>query len=668
MANRYWVNGGSGLWNNTNNWSATSGGPSGASVPTSADDVFFDNLGNSNSTVNAAITVRSITCGVGYTSNLAVNNILVVLNGLQLSIGMTTSGSSRIQLQSGNLRSNGVNINSLEFCSIVTPTFTLLDNCAIGGLIFTPQGGIITINGFAIDVGGTISQNGFNQSMAVKGTTVLNINGTGNQSFLGMNSPLGLVTNINKASGTFTIGDWFLSTGCILTYVTGTVVCTGTLQITGNVTLNTSGISWLNLRFANSGTSNLTFTSAFTLTGQLSFTNTVVSIITFIGAGFFTSCGSIAYNSQNITTVNLVNDLTTGNFSVSGGASVKTLNGGSIFINGNLTMSATITGNATLIMSGTGTWSGAAGSLAIDLVFNTAGTITVSGIVTFGGSNKTMTYTAGTMITTGGILRLGTNCSLNLSGMIWDSIITYTSNPVYTLTSNLRANSFATTVNGSVTFNGNIFYLNSLNLIQTTTTNINGTTQFILDGTGTITGGFTTGSIRVPLVINTLGTITFSGSIHIESTFIYIQGTINPDASTFKISGELQSNNTGLNFYILRFDANITNTGTHGWATQILDSATGTHTYKAGNTYVINNLLQLLGTAAARITMLSDTPGSRANFILASSATQTVGYVTATDIDSSGGDRVWDWQGALSNTLNWNVLTANIKEAYTFIN
>jgi len=43
MANRYWV-GGSGQWdqNNTNNWSTTSGGASGASAPTDVDDVFFD--------------------------------------------------------------------------------------------------------------------------------------------------------------------------------------------------------------------------------------------------------------------------------------------------------------------------------------------------------------------------------------------------------------------------------------------------------------------------------------------------------------------------------------------------------------------------------------------------------------------------------------------------
>lgn len=42
MANRYWV-GGTGNWSdNTNHWSDASGGSPGASVPTSSDNVFFD--------------------------------------------------------------------------------------------------------------------------------------------------------------------------------------------------------------------------------------------------------------------------------------------------------------------------------------------------------------------------------------------------------------------------------------------------------------------------------------------------------------------------------------------------------------------------------------------------------------------------------------------------
>lgn len=45
MADRYWV-GGNGSWSSTNSWSTISGGASGASVPTSSDNVIFD--ANSN--------------------------------------------------------------------------------------------------------------------------------------------------------------------------------------------------------------------------------------------------------------------------------------------------------------------------------------------------------------------------------------------------------------------------------------------------------------------------------------------------------------------------------------------------------------------------------------------------------------------------------------------
>lgn len=41
MANRYWV-GNTGLWDDTDHWSLTSGGVGGASIPTINDDVFID--------------------------------------------------------------------------------------------------------------------------------------------------------------------------------------------------------------------------------------------------------------------------------------------------------------------------------------------------------------------------------------------------------------------------------------------------------------------------------------------------------------------------------------------------------------------------------------------------------------------------------------------------
>lgn len=57
MADRYWV-GGTGTWNDTSTsvWSTSSGGASGASVPTSADNVFFDQAGPY--TVTTAVSER----------------------------------------------------------------------------------------------------------------------------------------------------------------------------------------------------------------------------------------------------------------------------------------------------------------------------------------------------------------------------------------------------------------------------------------------------------------------------------------------------------------------------------------------------------------------------------------------------------------------------------
>lgn len=62
MANRYWV-GGAGTWDasSTTNWSTSSGGAGGASVPTAADDVYFDaNSGTGTVTLsNLSVTANS---------------------------------------------------------------------------------------------------------------------------------------------------------------------------------------------------------------------------------------------------------------------------------------------------------------------------------------------------------------------------------------------------------------------------------------------------------------------------------------------------------------------------------------------------------------------------------------------------------------------------------
>lgn len=66
MADRYWV-GGTGTWNTTSttNWSASSGGASGASVPTASDSVIFDQSSTYTVTLTGALTCLNFTVSAG---------------------------------------------------------------------------------------------------------------------------------------------------------------------------------------------------------------------------------------------------------------------------------------------------------------------------------------------------------------------------------------------------------------------------------------------------------------------------------------------------------------------------------------------------------------------------------------------------------------------------
>ena len=90
MADRYWV-GGTENWDGTagTKWAATSGGAGGESVPTSADDVFFDANSSGTCTVVSGNTgAKSITC-TGFTGGLTISTGLNVYGDFILSNTMT---------------------------------------------------------------------------------------------------------------------------------------------------------------------------------------------------------------------------------------------------------------------------------------------------------------------------------------------------------------------------------------------------------------------------------------------------------------------------------------------------------------------------------------------------------------------------------------------------
>jgi len=110
MAARFWV-GGSGTWDSTTtaNWSATSGGAGGASVPGAADDV----------TINTA----SITVTTNY--NVSVISVTINASAATLSLGGTLTCSGAITLTQGTFTTNNFNVTATQLSSSNSNTRTI---------------------------------------------------------------------------------------------------------------------------------------------------------------------------------------------------------------------------------------------------------------------------------------------------------------------------------------------------------------------------------------------------------------------------------------------------------------------------------------------------------------------------------------------------------------
>jgi hypothetical protein len=102
LADRYWVSG-TGSWNSTTKWSTTSGGASGASVPTASDNVFFD--ANSAAAHYTVTVTDNATCANLTFTPVAANGVTQFAVGLNFVIAGTfstsgTQGNRRVWFRS----------------------------------------------------------------------------------------------------------------------------------------------------------------------------------------------------------------------------------------------------------------------------------------------------------------------------------------------------------------------------------------------------------------------------------------------------------------------------------------------------------------------------------------------------------------------------------------
>lgn len=256
--------------------------------------------------------------------------------------------------------------------------------------------------------------------------------------------------------------------------------------------------------------------------------------------------------------------------------------------------------------------------------------------------------------------------SLQITGTI---IITLSSDLNLNGTFLIGGTTLTTTING-------LFNINVVgNLTQAGTTSVvNGTATIVMTGSGTIS---TTSSnlFGLNITLDTAGTIIFSS----VSTYIGIAngkiflitavGTLTTTGNTFYVNGTLTINVSSLIFNIVKSSNSAIMNGSSGFTMYSYNCTTVglTINWKSTNTYTITTSLTLTGTAASNIVFLASTGSSKAKLIVNPGATIDVGFVNATDIDSSGGLAIYDYKGTLSNTDNWNLLT-NPKTLATIFN
>jgi lipopolysaccharide export system protein LptA len=398
---RYWIGSGDGLWGSTSNWSDTSGGATGFSVPTASDDVIFDGNGNNPCTLNASARVcLSFTVDAGYTNTITHDQQLTVSGNVTLHSGYTIAGAGALVINATSTITSGGQIwpNTL---SLQAATVTLIGDFTINGAISIGGSNLSIINRTTSE---KIFANGLSlNNRGLQGTATIVLTGGTWVRVALVNAET--VSNPLEFDGNVTVsGEVRLSGSPSITYISGIVTTTGsTLWFNGSCTLNTDGIIWNN--FTSTSTATFTLTSNFTAIGTTSITNP------------FTVNRTVA----------------------------ETWTTGGIAVNG------VTTGTAEIILTG-GTWSGT-NTTGISNNLDINGNATISGNVYY--RTGTLTYVSGTITVTSSTLNITGSCTLNTNGMSWGTVtLTNTTAQTYTINSTFNANQLNIGTGAATTFAG----------------------------------------------------------------------------------------------------------------------------------------------------------------------------------------------------------------------
>lgn len=632
--NRFWIAASPGNWNDPANWSTTSGGAGGASVPGAGNTAIFNANGQGNCTLDISPTVNGITVN-GYTGTLDLSGNLLTTTGINTFVSGTiinSGGPASVVLNTtGSTTFNGTRFDAdltgtsgrLFFNGSVfngTVTLTKSDNNTDTGT------GGNTFNGnFSITHSGTAELRFGNTNPDTFNNLTLNINNTGNL-------VLARTAAGNLFNGNITIN--YSSAGDV---AFGSNGGTSTLADTRTLSVTCGGTGCDDLTLANftqvGGTAQ-----SITLSGSGNARLTIGPNSVFNASVTF-SAEEILFNSSTFNSTSTFTQTGTSSIGSRGGNSFQqvTINNngsGDIHLGTNGADAGDIfNGDATFNNSGGGRiriGSNNAGNLfAANLILNNTSVTDVNNriqISRFAGATTTVNGTT----------------TVNNFGVASDIQISFEAGTLTTFNGNVIINNAPTSPgefywgnDGDVVMNGNL---------EVSNTGTNNNLQFS-SGTGSVTfgngtisigaGGFDIGQLRfrnftqtgtnaVNLTLTGTATLlqvgpaaTFGGDVDIRAPRIFLSGVTVAGTAYVEKNGATEDTGAGNNLF--------------NGVTTIVNSANGNLRTQGNNTFNSTTTLINSGTAYMLLELSSgSTYNGAVTFTNTSTSNIRVAYAGAT--------------------------------------
>ena len=669
MADRYWV-GGTASWDGTagTKWATTSGGAGGASVPTTADDVFFDAASTGTVTIASGNTgAKSINC-TGFTGTITGSANITVAGSVTLVAGMTYTHTGTVTVTgTGTITTAGKTFSALTVNGAGI-TVTLGDAINTGGRNISINVGTfdtanysITCGSFhsasvstrAINLGSsTVSAGGLNPviDFGAFSTSGLTFNaGTSQINITGVDDQLQFRAGSNMTYNNVA----FTGSGATLKYIFG-----GTGVVFNNLSINANATGVTTISSAIGFTVNGTLTCAGSSHGQRCFIRSDTP-----GVQRTITAAAISANDCDFLDINLAG-------AAAGTAPTRAGNCGG---NTGITFPAPKTvyrvGTNTT-WAGVNHWATSSGGSGLADNFplpqdtaivdnNTTGTSLTFGVYnfsSFNSSSRTTSYSINLNSSANYFGSLITGSTTSVSATAFQTI-TFCGRGAMTLAvsstilSNIALDSFggSLTLGGALTMstsfaaftvNRGTFDAAGYNVTCQSFTSSNTSTRTINMGSGTWTlgtGGWDTGTTNNLTFNKGTANILFSGT-----------------------SGNRTFTSGGLSFYKLTIGGG-TNTGSFtivGAASFVELASTRTSAYSI----ILSNNLGTIdtwtvkGAAGALVTLVSNSVGTRRTFNLTNSTDSLVNYLAVRDIGVNQTNRFYVGANSVDNGNNLNVI------------